>query len=418
MRRAKSKIVASIEQPALPTMEAELDAANNPPEMATLDSSASDVTGGEQDDGQKPRRGRPPRIKEGEELFNSPTIAVLSGRFMQETVGAIQASKNDWQPDASDEQLAHYQGEKFSVILDGRVHQVGHVRPAWKQVLELGDEDVDTFISLIALYDVRAQGAFGQFVPVSTDDLLAFRGLARKKSGSYEAADKKRVADSIMRVAQLRVKGEVEVWSHKGRRETQQVNSHIILLDSEYYRPNADGEGFDTSYPAMVSFTVGSVWRPFFTADRQTAQLFRQVLSYHTHHQKFSKRLGLYFTFLFRDRAARNQNQQPILLRTILEGANLMPELPYRNLRRTIEDYVFKAFRQLKTDGIIEDYSYTEPPPGSRAEAWFDTRWIVTPPKAVEEHYRQIFERRQKLLERKKKIEKSKIASPKSKVNN
>src|SRR5947209_8638575 len=131
---------------------------------------------------------------------------------------------------------------------------------------------------------------------------------------------------------------------------------------------------------------------------QQTAIMLRQVLKYHSHNQRYEKRLGRYLTLMFRVNAARKGGVFQCSMGVLLEQAGIIPNLNKPGDARAMID---KALKRLQEDGVIGEYGQIvdSSPKGQEVKArveqqayhWWDLyiqqQWCFYPPAIVREVY-------------------------------
>ncbi len=252
------------------------------------------------------------------------------------------------------------------------------------------NEEMATYFYAMDAYWLMTAKSPADFVQLEISELLQYSGKKPVKThgkytGSYRPDQLQRAGMMVYGMGFSMVEIEKTIIKGVGERShfkrLWEVSDMYIMktLDSEKYiesmtyRPN--------EFMRNVSF--GS--------RRETALLMSKVLSLDYAKMVTARRLGRYFTWLWRDRAYRGNMDAPITCTKLMERAGVTVEKGNeRYARRKLET----ALDRLETEGIIAQWVLLQRN-GSPADLseripfsqWMDMRIAVSPPDVIVSYY-------------------------------
>jgi hypothetical protein len=249
----------------------------------------------------------------------------------------------------------------------------GSSRSDWleREFRHFGDADLDTLLVLLARLGQSADEAGGIWLAAA--DVLNERGLQKKRKREngkfydcgHRVEDLAEVAACMERLGMIWMdiaRAEVPVGPARGRRRTKSLvlQDHLVQLGQRVSQPAPGWAGGQVA----IAWYVKPGQALAAPIAHEVAPVARHVLSYHSHHQRWAKRLGIYFTIHMRLGAGS------VVRRTVgdlLRAVSLNFELrnPHRSWSKLND-----ALLRLRTDGVITSYEFVRLPDPLPARGW------------------------------------------------
>lgn len=280
---------------------------------------------------------------------------------------------------------------------------------AWAMVAQLDDAHAVTAMQAFAHWLANYQhDPMTQLARISPTDLLAYSGTPKHHKGGYRREDKLAAAKRFNDLGNVWVKGrgfEMTETDEKGRK--RRVNAtpegRFFVISSRIRQETLTGEGLITEF----IYRPGD-WAYTFMRDgrgaKEIARMMQAALAFDPKAGRYPLRLGMYLTWIFRVRAARQEWRQPHVISTLLEEANLMPREGMKDPLR-VRRFVEKALDDLRHAGVIGSWAYLDgdgkeiPEPANLPkrgwlDLWLQARLLILPPDTLQAHYQSIAGRR------------------------
>ncbi|HZT98515.1 MAG TPA: phage antirepressor N-terminal domain-containing protein [Ktedonobacteraceae bacterium] len=269
----------------------------------------------------------------------------------------------------------------------------------WDMVLRslnvLGDEIVDTFIAALALA-IDSNGARQISAPfyLSPDDILATCQRARS-NGSYTPIQRSTVTEHLRTLSRTHVRASFPL--RRGREAFAESPILEVLGGRIGVMNTLTGEEIWEKRQVKIGDWAAMIPE----ISQQTAIMLRQVLKYHSHNQRYEKRLGRYLTLMFRINAARKGGTFQCSMGVLLEQAGITVNL---NKPGETHKMIDKALKRLQEDGVIGKYGQIEDASSKGQEVkirieqqayhWWDLyiqqQWCFWPPETLREVYARL----------------------------
>lgn len=277
-----------------------------------------------------------------------------------------------------------------------------HMLPNYGEILvsmnqkldQLGDIAVDVMDIVLSRYLKKTGGV----VTLTTDEILAARGIRPKMKGGYTAGyraeDRKKISSVLQAMDNLWiVVGELEVYA-KGRRAPQRFREKSRLMMITGITEQV-GMTEDDHIPMAWRVRIGEVFTALLSSELATqyALLSTKTLKYDPYRQKWEKRLSRYYHPLWRIRQADESFAQPIRVKTLLDaiGMPVRKESPMRTRERFEQ-----ALDRLNADDVIGGWNYVVGDADEEAatrrgwvEDWLTWRVCVEPSPAIAGSYKE-----------------------------
>ncbi len=252
------------------------------------------------------------------------------------------------------------------------------------------NEEMATYFYAMDAYWLMNARDPDQYVEVQVADLLQYTGKKPVKShGKYTGTFR---PDQLQRAGMM-VYGmgfsmvELEKAVIKGVGERTHYKRLWDVTDM-YMMNTLDGENYIESITYRPNEFVRNA---SFGSRRETALLMSKVLNLDYAKMVTARRLGRYYTWLWRDRAFAGNVAAPIRCALLLERAGVEVEKgKERYARRSLEN----ALDRLETEGIIAQWVLLDPhgTPADLNERISFNRWLemkisVSPPDVILDHY-------------------------------
>lgn len=254
------------------------------------------------------------------------------------------------------------------------------------------NEEMATYFYAMDAYWLSTAAGPDEFVELQVAELMRFTGKKPVKThGKYTGTFRR---DQLQRAGMM-VYGmgfsmvEIEKTIIKGVGERTHYKRLWDVSDI-YVMTTLDGE----KYIETITYRPNEFFRSVsFGARRETALLMAKVLGLDYDKMVAARRLGRYYTWLWRDRAHGGGIDAPIRCQTLLSRAGIEPEKgKERFARRSLES----ALDRLETEGIIAQWVLLneDGAPADTAERvpfarWLEMKVSVTPPDIILSHYAQ-----------------------------
>lgn len=252
------------------------------------------------------------------------------------------------------------------------------------------NEEMATYFYAMDAYWLSTAAGPDDFVELQVAEIMRFTGKKPVKThGKYTGTFRR---DQLQRAGMM-VYGmgfsmvEIEKTIIKGVGERTHYKRLWDVSDI-YVMTTLDGE----KYIETITYRPNEFFRSVsFGARRETALLMAKVLGLDYDKMVAARRLGRYYTWLWRDRAHGGGIDAPIRCKTLLSRAGIEPEKgKERFARRSLE----AALDRLETEGIIAQWVLLEEggAPADTAERvpfprWLEMKIAVTPPDVILSHY-------------------------------
>lgn len=285
-------------------------------------------------------------------------------------------------------------GEEVNVSFRDVLGVAGLVPSDWlaRQFKEFGDGDLDTLLVVLARLSQFSDEHGGVWVAAA--DILSERGIQKKTkreagkkyAAGHRAEDLRTVAEQMERLGTvwveiLRSPAAAEV-SVRGRPRKDVINK---LEDRLFHLgPRWSQEELLGGQSKAIAWYVreGLVFSRFRegAGQQQLAPIARKVLAYHQYHERWKKRLGLYFTINMR--LADERLGSRVRVGDLLEAVGLTfegqggggskrsatglrnPQRSWKKLRAALDG--------LQADGVIGPYRFVGLPEPLPAKNWAD----------------------------------------------
>lgn len=278
-----------------------------------------------------------------------------------------------------------------------------------KYVLSLGDFTADILDLICILWLKKNPRSYHELIEIKASDFLEIRGLRRRegKSGSKYRADQKREVEAQIGLLSnfwIQVDEDREIPGEKRRffRSTAVNTSAEVGVENE--------RGEESIYAWRLR--PGDVFMPALLGEgRILAPLTEKALKFDPYRYKLEKRLTRYFTWIWRIRQSKGTFNQPVAVRTLLEGTKT--QIDSKNPSRTKERFE-SALDVLKQQGICSSWGYEAVRDhniiGRRGwlNDWLEWKVFVAPPPEIVDFFKKAFANNS--------YEKAVIASKKTKV--
>jgi hypothetical protein len=258
------------------------------------------------------------------------------------------------------------------------------VETLWNQVSRLGDTDGDVLLAMMAqaMEPGRQGGDGGTWITASA--ILDYRGVQpiKKREGrairraGHRVEDLAEVAACIERLTYQWVElRDVEyLEEHPGKKPKRSRLTHesrLLTIDERLMQGELGGD----RRPVAWRYQLGRCIRDYLKRpNRQVAQLMQRVLQYDPYHERWEKRLAIYFTIHHRISASYKTP-----LRREVGGLLKELRLPInaRDPSKTLRRFEH-AMGRLSEDGIIPSWRYTDRAKIDRlpARGWL-TDWLA-----------------------------------------
>jgi hypothetical protein len=263
----------------------------------------------------------------------------------------------------------------------------------------LGDDCVDTYLAIMKIA-IDKNGTENIRLPflISPDDILAVRGKKKMHGSSYTAHQRAEVTAHLKTLSQTRIIATMYQPGGGRRRKVRTVvraeGAIIDLLSGKI------GE-YSTITGEVIwekrSVALGEWITMIPELNHMTAPLLDQILAYSAKNEVYQKRLGFYFTYMFRVNAAKGCAFTRSM-KAVLEGAGITPPREVGKFRDAIEH----ALADLKQANVIGEYARIvdaslsgkerESQVREHARGWWDIyehmQWRFTAPLWLKDQYK------------------------------
>ena len=353
------------------------------------------------------KRGGRPRNRRSGAAADTDDLIIMSDPHSQAAIRGIYTAHNGqtdtWRQRGSDAPM--YIDGKTGVVVYSRapdgaqLDRSGDIEAAWRQILQLDDRHVSTFLICLGKWFAETGGDDGpalESTRVSVDDVLSFQGLKKHHHGGYKPEQKREARDAMLALNNVWVRSTDQVYDRRGRRgklKTVFVDSRLLEVAYE-----SDTGLFGEEHPYAFRVRPGDWAAPYLgESNRRTALLLRPIMQndLRTAVGRFAMRIGIYLTMQWRIRAAHNNYAQPWELRTLLEGACVPIEDNRRHLER-FRDYVEAAIDKLQDDGVLRWHYVkdSELPERGWFSVWLGWQVWVEPAATITDRYQLMPARR------------------------
>ncbi|MBC7543983.1 MAG: hypothetical protein H7338_14755 [Candidatus Sericytochromatia bacterium] len=284
-----------------------------------------------------------------------------------------------WEPDR-DQAPQHVTA--FSTLFVPVAGQVASPDGAWDLVSGLSDESLLVFLIAVSRWCQAAAGQpMLQPVPLSVQEILAMRGIAKHKHGGFKTVDKRRIVD------QLQALNAIWVAMHAPWGEAGQTRSRLLDVVAA---PSGNPYDFLVA-PGSWVLAAGD-------STRQLGYWFEALAKLDRRHEGLALRLGLYLCLQYRIRASYRNFEQPWRVSTLVSAAQPGTgehhgELDRRNPKR-LRWQLEGALDRLNELGVLESWEYAGDEPIDEGKGWFDGwmngRMIIRPPAVLQQRYQAI----------------------------
>jgi len=290
--------------------------------------------------------------------------------------------KPDISPVIKDEVLAELQEAMKNKVLDLSKH---------------GDLAADVFDIITAKWLKEAKH-YEAMIDITADEILQARGIKQQKSGSgrrggYKDEWREGIQQQIENLSYqwITIK-EIEVYRvEEGKKKAKPVKirdeGRALTMERRMGQVKLDG-----SLDAYAwRLRPGAVFNNYlFGPGRQTALLSQRALNYNHYKQRLEKRLVRYLAWIWRIDEGRTR--EGLLVRTLLDktGEEMNISRPGRTKNK-----LEKALDCLKDNGDITAWEYENIDKKLTTrrgwwKQWLELKIIITAPKNILEHYKQI----------------------------
>lgn len=303
-------------------------------------------------------------------------LPVLGGAATEAAIDAILDRGTTWSRNEARTPTYGNREETYVSLGDpsGKLSPIEETN-AWNSVLALDDATAQTFLYVMARCLAAADEPPAR-VRVHVNDILAFRGVKRHRSGDYKVSQKVEERERVLLLNRMWVAGRDVVEEKRGktiRKKRVRLYSRLIELQIEaddnlgaLELPNIDLASEVVPYAFRVG--LGGWNNTYRGAQLYVRALLDRIVKYDPKRtvERIALRVGLHLHF---------RPAPSLSVRNLLDGGKI--ELPERNASR-FRDAVEEALDLLVTDGVLGDWSYgstTELPGHGWAEKWLD--WII-----------------------------------------
>lgn len=270
--------------------------------------------------------------------------------------------------------------------------------PALKQKLmtmhsEFSDFDLDVLDALCMLYNANHDGS-GKPVTLRISKICEVRGLQKKIVGRNQAgslrragftkAQKAKVQASIERLSYCYVDAEIGIASGSNQKPSSATRDRLIhIVNVQESKVNGASNS--------ISFRLGKALSESIADDqRQTGLLSLRILQYDPLQQQWEKRLGRYFSWMFRIRASGKKGSA----HSFKVGRLIEEVLGAKDLKDGRRDKLIMRLEhclsQLTTDGIIEQWRYTSAERSVLSNSYYQRTVEVGMPAFIASYYQKI----------------------------
>lgn len=266
-----------------------------------------------------------------------------------------------------------------------------------KMLGNLNDETADFLDILYHLWISSNPKHENQHIIIHADHLMEARGVLKQKGskgrGGYSKEVREKVKAHLESLDSLEITG--SRYSYTQKKQVQYKSRVISIMDRE-------GNYGYRIVPGSI-FAASSLG---LDGSRQVAKLSMKIVNYDPYRQHWEKRIGRYFSWLWRAGQQNNKEANTLKVSTLLEVIGEEKQKPYQT-KQALE----KALERLEQDGVIDFWSYEDEEhfvdPEGKGKGWFELykqyKIIVYAPKSILSSYAQI-ENKNKLKNTKKQV--------------
>lgn len=251
---------------------------------------------------------------------------------------------------------------------------------------QMGDLTADIYDVVTYLYWDKVDRGLANdgFVPITTDEILEFRGLQKKLDGEgYTSGFRPDQHEAVIKQLYLMTWLHVETQYNekKGKeKRVKTIRSPLLLI----YK-GIDWKQADLKEIRKAVFLVcpGYEFREAVMANRMTALLPLTILKYDYAKFYVEKRIGRYLVYIWRVRQNYKGYSDPHNLSTLIEVAGLTER--YKKSPTEVINRIKKALERLQKDKVIADVKWGRNDKGELVV-------ITEPPQEIKDHYSKIRE--------------------------
>ncbi len=257
---------------------------------------------------------------------------------------------------------------------------------AWDLVGGLSDESLLVFLIAISRWSQQATGQpVLRPVPLSVQDILAVRGIAKHKHGGYKTVDRRRIVDQLDALNAIWVSVQPS-WGTSGERGGS-WRSRLLEVT-----PDAAGNPYEVLVAPGAWITASG------DATRQLGYWFETLARLDRRHEGLAMRLGLFLCLQYRVRAGHRDVEKPWRVASLVSAAqpgtgDHPGDLDRRNPKR-VRWQLEGALDRLQALGVLESWEYAGDEPIDEGKGWFDT-WlagnlVIRPPQVLIQRYQAV----------------------------
>lgn len=263
-------------------------------------------------------------------------------------------------------------------------------RRIWERTAGLSETEGDVSDALMINYLKKAKSPNDR-VEIDVDDICRMRGIKAHRSGSgrrggYTQEQRLTVLKAAQAVFDTWITAVEQTIRGKRGTRVRRLDGPAFLITSrvgDHRFSWHDSSCHDNAVDVIrFRYTVGDVFGAYlFTpGQHQTALLAEVILKYNPRTQWWEKRLGHYYTYLWRIRKGKQDFSKPLKVSTIFaEGLRI--EINSRRLKAT-QDHFGSCHRNLERDGVMSGWHWER-----KDGPWCDWTVVIEPPAVVMQHY-------------------------------
>ena len=261
----------------------------------------------------------------------------------------------------------------------------------WRQQRELSDRDADVLDGLCAIYLTQARTPADAAV-VTIDQLLAMRGLKRKRGGGgrrggYEVEQREDLMRSLSHIQNLWL-DIVEFVADGGAPDSnRRLQSRPFVITDRMGKQGLDGSFEMEKFVFRPGKALATL---IFGVGRQLGVLHHRALSYDPYRRRWEKRLTRYLSWWWPMVAETRDNASVFSVQMLLDavGEAVDERYPGRT-RKRLED----ALQRLQDDQVISAWTYSGMVPAIGAgrdwvQCWLSASVAIEATMSVRDYYR------------------------------
>jgi hypothetical protein len=314
---------------------------------------------------------------------------------------ATLARETQWTEEPGSKALSYTASNKLQVFL-GNPDDPLEIPEALSRIRQLGESTALTARIILGLWNIRRQDSHlskNGNVPIRAEEILEWRGIQKHSRLAYKGATTtKRFSDGYQTKHLAQVDQDLRLLQQCYLRGQHSLlvkgRPRHILIDGPYLHVSTVKEktlwneekliGYFVSPGGWIA-TYGDLEIYFF------AEVDRRVFQLNPQNQQHELRLALFLTERWRQQAKSGHYEEPIAMGDLL--ASSMIPLDRANTTRFARR-IQNALDELHERNILGA------PPVCLSEVdtnhrewfheWLKSRWCLTPPSSLVEHYRQV----------------------------